>query len=339
MTVSPKLPTIFHQLRKMDGKRLFELTKQKAPQLLTVIAAIGVTWQAAKLTWLFMTPASVAEAPMPPPQLPTVNFTPIDPQQIANAYLFGNPSATPTKVDPNNLPISQLNLLLAGTMAMPEPDQGFAIVGENASNAKFYRVGASINGNVRLHSVYSDRIVIDNNGTLEAVKLPRGLPTTLLPPSATSAGLNMNTPSNTPGDTLRKMVNANPNVLGDLFRAQPVLVNGVQKGYRIYPGRDREQFTRIGLQSGDLVTSVNGSVLDDIRRGTEILNSLTSSTTAQITVERNGVSQSLVLDMSQLNLPGNTGSQSSSATSASSSLGPRSGGLSGLPSTNKASSK
>lgn len=335
MTVSPKLPTIFHRLSKMDGNRFVELTKQKAPQLLTVIAAIGVTWQAAKLTWLFVTPASVTEAPMSPPQLPTVNFTPIDPQQIANAYLFGNPSATPSKVDPNNLPISQLNLLLAGTMAMPEPDQGFAIVGENANNAKFYRVGAPINGNVRLHSVYSDRIVIDNNGTLEAVKLPRGLPTTLPPPSASSAGLNINTP----GDTLRKMVNANPNVLGDLFRAQPVLVNSVQKGYRIYPGRDREQFTRLGLQSGDLVTSVNGSALDDIRRGTDILNSLTASTTAQVTIERNGVTQALTLDMSQLNLPGNSGSQSSSTTSASSSSGPRTGGLSGLRTANKDNSK
>jgi general secretion pathway protein C len=335
MPVSSKLPPTFSQLSKLDGKHLLQLSKQKAPQLVIVAAAFAVTWQAAKLTWLFMTPASVAEGQMAPPQLPTINFTPIDSQQIANAYLFGNPSATPAQIDPNNLPISQLNLLLSGTMAMPKPEEGFAIVGESATNAKFYRVGASITGSVRLHSVYSDRIVIDNSGTLEIVKLPRGLPTTMPPPSASSAGLNIATP----GDTLRKMVSANPNVLGDLFRAQPVLVNGAQKGYRIYPGRDREQFTRLGLQSGDLVTSVNGSALDDIRRGTEILNSLTASTTAQITVERNGVSQSLVLDMSQLNLPGNTGAQSSSEASASSSLGPRSGGLSGLSSANKASLK
>lgn len=333
MTVSYKLPTLFNQLSKLDRKSFLTFAQQKAPQLVIILAAIGVTWQAAKLTWLLMTPATVAETPAPPPQLPTINFTPIDTQQIANAYLFGNPSATPVEVDPNNLPISQLNLLLAGTMAMTEPKEGFAIIGESATTAKFHRVGASINGSVRLHSVYSDRIVIDNSGTLEIVKLPRGLPTTLPPPS--TAGLNITTP----GDTLRKMVTANPNVLGDLFRAQPVLVNGAQKGYRIYPGRDREQFARLGLQSGDLVTSVNGSALDDIRRGTEILNSLTASTTAQITVERNGVSQSLSLDMSQLNLPGNTGSQSSSQASASSSLGPRSGGLSGLPSANRTSSK
>ena len=99
----------------------------------------------------------------------------------------------------------------------------------------------------------------------------------------------------------------------------------------MYPGRDRQQFARLGLQSGDLVTSVNGSTLDDVNRGTEILNSLTSSTTAQVTIERNGVSQSLVLDMSTLNLPENASAQSSSDKSSSSSSGPRTGGLTGSP--------
>lgn len=333
MTASFKLPPVLNHLSSMAGTQWSHVAKEKGPHLISGIALLLLAWQAAKLTWLFIIPATVVDEPMPPPTLPVPSYSQVDPQQIANAHLFGNVAANLALTDPNTLPISQLNLLLAGTMAMPKPEEGFAIVGETATNAKFYRVGSTINGNARLHAVYSGLIVIENAGKLEAVKLPRGLPSTM------SLPVSKPVVSNAPGDNLRRLVSNNPNVLGDLFRAQPVLANGVQKGYRIYPGRDREQFTRMGLQSGDLVTSVNGTALDDIRRGSEVLNSLTSATTAQITIERNGVSQSLVLDMSQLNLSQTTSAQSSSDKSASSDTGPRSGGLSGLPATNSAKTK
>lgn len=325
MTASIKIPVALSQLSSMSAAEWAQLASQRAPQLVTGLAVLGIAWQAAKLTWLFVTPATSVELPAPVQPLPAAVVSEINPQPIADAHLFGNVAAGPVIADPNNLPISQLNLVLAGTMAMADPDAGYAIVGENAANAKFYRVGSNINGSVRLHSVYSDRIVIDRSGTLELVKLPRGLASANVAPPPRASNLN------TPGDNVRKIVSSNPNVLGDIFRAQPVLSNGVQKGYRVYPGRDRQQFVRLGLQSGDLVTSVNGTALDDVNRGTEILNSLTSSTTAQVTIERNGVSQSLVLDMSTLNLPENASAQSSSDKSSSSSSGPRTGGLTGSP--------
>ena len=103
-------------------------------------------------------------------------------------------------------------------------------------------------------------------------------------------------------DNLRRLAN-NPSTLGNLLRAQPVFVSGALKGYRIYPGRDRQQFARLGLQPGDLVTAVNGTPLDDPNRGNEILNTLISSTNAVVVVERNGVSQQVVLDMTQVNFP------------------------------------
>lgn len=317
MSASLKLPNAFSQIGRMNASEWSRLAVQQAPQLVMGLAVLGIAWQAARLTWILLAPATAPDASQAAPAaLPVATQSRnIDTQQIAGAHLFGIVNAGST--DPNNLPQSQAGLVLAGTMALDDPEAGFAIVGETAANAKFYRVGASLNGGARLHSVYTDRVIIDRNGTLETLILPHGLPSNAILPVARNTASNSNV-----GENLRRIVNENPGALGELLRAQPVFSNGVQKGYRVYPGRDRQQFMRLGLQPGDLVTTVNGSTLDDPARGAEILNTLTSSTTAQVTVERNGVSQVVALDMAQLSLPdtsGTTGNNASAESGASSS--------------------
>ena len=49
-----------------------------------------------------------------------------------------------------------------------------------------------------------------------------------------------------------------------------------------------QQFTKLGLMPGDLVTAINGTPLDDPARGMEILQSMNSATDVTVTVERNG---------------------------------------------------
>ena len=87
------------------------------------------------------------------------------------------------------------------------------------------------------------------------------------------------------------------------MRPQPVFANGVQRGYRVYPGRNRQQFAKLGLQPGDLVLSINGTPLDDPQRGMEIFNTIGTSDRVNVTVERNGQSQELTLNTAQITLP------------------------------------
>ena len=56
------------------------------------------------------------------------------------------------------------------------------------------------------------------------------------------------------GDRLRNLAAQNPGAITEIIRPQPVFANGQQRGYRVYPGRNREQFTKLGLMPGDLVT-------------------------------------------------------------------------------------
>ncbi len=225
----------------------------------------------------------------------------VDVQAIVNAHLFGvaDPNA-PVAGDPADAPETRLSLVLAGTIAASDPKQGFGILGESAANAKLYSVGDSIPGGARLHAVYGDRVILERGGQLEALLLPReykGGSAAALPQTRTqlpaTAGAQV-------VDRVRRMIAQDPGSVAEIMRPQPVFANGQQRGYRVYPGRNRAQFSRLGLRPGDLVMSVNGTPLDDPQRGMEIFRSIGSSDQVRVTVERNGRPQELVLNMAQI---------------------------------------
>src|SRR5205809_866566 len=71
-------------------------------------------------------------------------------------------------------------------------------------------------------------------------------------------------------------------------------------GFRVYPGRNRAAFMRLGLRPGDQVTAINGTPLDDRERGEQILRTLGSSSEARVTLIRGGQQQDLTLNIAQV---------------------------------------
>ena len=130
-------------------------------------------------------------------------------------------------------------------------------------------------------------------------------------PSTAGIAITRTAPAPRPGggqfaDNLRRIAETNPTVFAEIVRPQPVFANGVQRGYRVYPGRNRQQFAKLGLQPGDLVLSINGTPLDDPQRGMEIFNTIGTSDRVTVTVERNGQPQELTLNTAQIMLPDGT---------------------------------
>lgn len=74
--------------------------------------------------------------------------------------------------------------------------------------------------------------------------------------------------------------------ISDVLRPVPYFVNGKLVGYRVYPGEDREVFSALGLQLGDLVTEIDGQLLDDSSRPFELFKILASGRPVEIKVER-----------------------------------------------------
>jgi general secretion pathway protein C len=219
----------------------------------------------------------------------------VDVAAITNSHLFGTAAVAASSGDPRDAPKSTIPLVLSGIISAEDPQNGLAILGQTGASTKVFAVGDNLPGGAKLHSVYSDRVVIERGGQLETLFLPRQVAAGGAPPSA--AVLNTESPV---ADRMRKLITEQPSLLADVMRPQPVFANGKQTGFRVYPGRNRQAFVRLGLRPGDLVTAINGTPLDDPEHGQEIFRTLGSSPEAHVTVTRNGAQQDLVLNLAQV---------------------------------------
>jgi len=274
-----------------------ELALAHGPRIATWALALLLGVQAAVLvTDLTGNPAASAATHSSAPPATTPHR--VNVAAIANGHLFGTAAPDPSMAaaDLANAPQTSMPLILTGIIAGDDPSTGLAIVGESASSAKVYGVGDALPGGAKLHSVYGDRVLLDRGGQVESLTLPRqyaggaAAPMPAPPPSSENSTL----------DRMRRLVTEQPAALSDVMRPQPVFAQGKQRGYRVYPGRDRQAFVRLGLRPGDLVTAINGTPLDDPARGKEIFDTLGSASEARVTVMRSGRQQDLTLNMAQV---------------------------------------
>jgi len=219
----------------------------------------------------------------------------VDVASISNAHLFGMPPPAAVTQSDNTAHPTSLPLVLTGIISADDPQNGLAILGQNAASAKVFAVGDIVPGGAKLHAVYNDKVIIDRGGVLETLALPKQLAAGAPPPTAAVF------PTEAPvADRMRKLITEQPSLLADVMRPQPVFANGKQTGYRVYPGRNRSAFGKLGLKPGDLVTAINGTSLDDPEHGQEIFRTLGSSPEAHVTVTRNGQQQDLTLNLATI---------------------------------------
>jgi general secretion pathway protein C len=232
------------------------------------------------------------------PAAPSAQNSGVDIQSVVAAHLFGVAAAGTQ--DEGNAPQSSANLLLAGTIATQDPKKGIAIISDGGAPSKVYSVGERIGG-ASLHSVYLDHIILDRNGALETLLLPRQLP----PSSRVAAARRA--PGGDPRtvaavDNIRKMVQQDPNILDQVMRTVASYDNaaGKLRGFRAYPGRNRAIFSKLGLKAGDLVTAINGTPLDDPQRSQDVFNTIQTSDHVTVTIERGGQRQDITLNIAQV---------------------------------------
>jgi general secretion pathway protein C len=267
---------------------LQRLLQVRGAQIVVAILLAAIAIDAALLiTGLLSRTAALPAAPVPAPRAPVANPA-VALATVVNAHLFGVTSAG----NAADAPQTTMPLVLAGVLATSDPKSGQAIIGPNAGAAKLYAVGDMIQGGARLNAVYNDRVLIERNGAVEALPLPRTSSIAGMAPAPLGANPLL----------ARAQANARDNALfSGLLRIQPVFNQGKLGGYRVFPGpRGANVLTQLGLRPGDLITAINGTQLDDASRAMEIVQTLGSSDSASVTVSRNGQLQELNLNLSNI---------------------------------------
>ena len=68
-------------------------------------------------------------------------------------------------------------------------------------------------------------------------------------------------------------------------------------GYRVSPGKDQEQFTKLGFKPGDLVTSVNGISLDNPANTMVLYNAMRDAGEAVFELQRDDQTLTLSVNL------------------------------------------
>ncbi len=202
---------------------------------------------------------------------------------------------------------TRLNLVLRGVVASTDDGLGHAII-EHRSQQTVYAVEDElpVPGKVVLAKVMPKQVVLDNAGTYELLTLfeETALDRALAAPSSPAQSP---VPSATGPDAEARQIDKrneqstsalatqyrdqlyrDPGSLAEVVRVTAVREGGELRGYRVAPGREREQFAQLGFQPGDLVTSVNGMALDDPANTMRLYQTMRSANEAVFGIERKG---------------------------------------------------
>jgi len=300
------LATRLRQWQEHPPEHWAQAVNRRLAQATSAGLVLALGYALAQLTWTLI-PGSPASAPAPviTPAAPEASAAgvggDIDVRRIVEARLFGAAATAPIPVaqDVVDAPDTSLSLQLKGTVSDPaDSRRGTAIIADGRGTERTYTVTDAIDGGggAQLHSIYSDRVILNRTGRLETLRLPE---------EYGSGGVTVGqrplpgAPPPAP-NSLRTVLSENASRIMDVIRVAPHVEQGQMIGFRINPGQVREQFDALGLQPGDVITDINGTALTDSTRGLQVFESLGESTMANVTILRDGAPAVLTIDTSQL---------------------------------------
>ena len=209
----------------------------------------------------------------------------LDLRPIVDAHLFG--VAPPPTLDPATAQPARADLQLHGTIATVDPRHGWAIVTVDGTE-KLYETGETAGG-AALSSVYADHVLLNRDGQMESLWLPRAST-----PARVAAAED-----GAPAAPAREEAHR----LADIMRAEPEQDEDSQKliGFRVKPVAPASGLLRAGLRPYDVVTAVNGSSLtdQDPQRSRQMLDAAMASGNATMTVLRGGQHVDVAVNVGQ----------------------------------------
>lgn len=241
---------------------------------------------------------------------------PIDVQKMQAWHLFGHsevialePAQSINDADVVDAKETRLQIKLLGLM-QSSGDDSYAIL-ESGGQTGLFRVGETlpIGQNIKLSRVLIDRVIIDNRGSLESLllydesekdKTNNNVQVNRTQSARQVVDQRQNRRITEMASAYRRQLIDNPMSMMEVIRMTIAKDNsGNIVGYRISPGRDRKQFSEFGLQSGDIVTAVNGISLDDPSNAMDVYSQMRTAKEAALSIKRGNQDISIIVNLSE----------------------------------------
>lgn len=274
----------------LNNPENLQLALKKLPTVVSVVLVIACAHVLSQITWALLSDDEqpLTSAITTPKIAPKANNQKAF-RQLTSANLFGIAGQTKT-TKTTKAPETRLNLVLKGVLAAVPMTAASAIIarGKNGKE-EIYGIGDKLPGGVTIKEIHPEHILLERNGQLETLRMPKGNSIGKL---TRSASTRKSTQISTQGKALKNIrQNIIKNPTSFTKYALPVIVreNGKQIGYRLQPQKEGDLLAQMGIEPSDVITSVNGIQLSDPKNGISALQKLSTASEVNITVKRNGV--------------------------------------------------
>lgn len=260
--------------------------------LAKLIFTLLIAGQLAAFTWMILSPETLV-LPEPTRAQGVTQVAAND--SIANSHLFGlvdvEVKDVPQEID---APQTRLRLELLGVMATSKAENSSAIIAQKGREGEHYKVGDIVQGRTKLAAVHQDKVILDNSGKLEALKFdltrPQAIQRSSRPtPSQRKSQSRLSLQDRfkkirTPADAvelLQSEVASNPEAA---LKKLGLEVSDNGSGYKV--SSSASMLTQLGLQSGDIILSVNGQTLGSLDDDQMLLEQVSRSGQARLEIQR-----------------------------------------------------
>lgn len=297
---------LFNAIKQPKNKALLK-------SLMLLLLIIYILFALANMFWQFVPAPESPKIPMQISQQQSqTNNSTGNVQDLIAVNIFGKAKAV--SVQPvsavTNAPETKLSLTLTGVVASTTEEEGAAII-SNRNTQNTYGIGEKIEGTQAILSrVFADRVIISNRGAKETLMLD-GIDFSKISSQADSPDsnavflpANQTIPKNivktvAEGPSLESIAQLRdkPEKFIDFINVAPVRNDGELQGYKVSPGKDAALFNETGLQTGDVITYINGLDLTQPREAVEAMQALRESDSLEISVLRNDQPMTLSLSL------------------------------------------
>jgi general secretion pathway protein C len=219
-------------------------------------------------------------------------------QAILERNLFDtratNAPSSATKVDPDSLEETKLNLKLWGTVTGSDKEAYAVIEDVKSREQNLYRPGDAIQ-TATVKEIFRDKVVLTVNGKNEVLQMedlasggsanrPGGLPL--------RAGLRPSGEIRPQRISLRRSyIDQSMTNMGSLMtqvQIRPHMENGVPSGLGLSSIKPNSIFRRMGLRNGDVITGVDGREISSVDDALRLVDNLKNASTVSVQLKRRG---------------------------------------------------
>jgi general secretion pathway protein C len=214
------------------------------------------------------------------------------------------PPVVAVDTDPSSISTTSLPLVLLATNIGVKDDESYATI-VNTENEKqgSFSVGDRVPGATgALKEIHYKYVDFENNGRIERLVLSGTnapvTPVAAAPPPPSSGddlqssidnGIKKIDDNNYEIDkALVDKVLANPMAVAKGARVVPAVKNGKPDGFKLYAIRPSSVYSKLGLQNGDTLQSINGFDLTSADKALEVYTKLREATSLEVDITRRG---------------------------------------------------